>query len=154
MVMLLVHEVGEVISLLHGVEDGVLVVLLEVMLVGAGVIVVAHTIGSIVWMDVVVDVDRVDLITEETSVIGVEAEVTVVVLKESEHGVTAEVAVAVVAVVAVVEAGVGVVVGAEAGAGVGLAVIVEAVAVAVAAIITRDHVSGTGIEKMTQLPNQ
>lgn len=126
----LVDMVGKVISFLvvaTGDED--LVVLVVVMLVGVGVI-VAHMIDTTMWMAVVVVVDGEDLTAEETLLIGVEVEVTVVALKEFEHGVIAEAAATVAAVAAAeAEAGVGV------GAGAGVIVIAEAGLVAVVVAI-------------------
>jgi hypothetical protein len=126
----LVDMVGKVISFLvvaTGDED--LVVLVVVMLVGAGMI-VAHMIDTTIWTAVDEVVDGEDLTTEETLLIGVEVEVTVVALKEFEHGVIVEAAAAAVAE-AGVGAGAGVVVIAEAG----LVAVVVATAAAVAAAI-------------------
>lgn len=126
----LVDMGGKVISFLvvaTGDED--LVVLVVVMLVGVGVI-VAHMIDTTMWIAVVVVVDGEDLTAEETLLIGVEVEVTVVALKEFEHGVIAEAAATVAAVAAAeAEAGVGV------GAGAGVIVIAEAGLVAVVVAI-------------------
>lgn len=132
----LVDMVGKVISfLVAAIGDEDLVVLVVVMLVGAGMI-VAHMIDTTIWMAVDVVVDGEDLTTEETLLIGVGVEVTVVALKEFERGVIAEAAAAAAAVAAAVaEAGVG------AGAGVvliaeaGLAAVVVATVAALAAAV-------------------
>jgi hypothetical protein len=128
----LVDMVGKVISFLvvaTGDED--LVVLVVVMLVGAGMI-VAHMIDTTIWTAVDEVVDGEDLTTEETLLIGVEVEVTVVALKEFEHGVIVEAAAAAVAE-AGVGAGAGVVVIAE--AGLVAVVVATAAAAAIAAVL-------------------
>lgn len=116
----LVDTVEEMISFLAvetGDED--LVVLGVAMLDGAGTIVVYMT-ATTIWMGVVVVGLGAGLITEETLQIGVEAEVTVLALKRSAHGVIVE-AVAEVEVGAGVEAG-------PAAAVLDVAVVVEAAA--------------------------
>jgi len=101
----LVDMVGKVISFLvvaTGDED--LVVLVVVMLVGAGMI-VAHMIDTTIWTAVDEVVDGEDLTTEETLLIGVEVEVTVVALKElAEAGLVAVVVATAAAVAAAIAA--------------------------------------------------
>ena len=81
--------------------------------VGTGTNVVAHMIGTTIWIrvDGAGAEGEDDLITEETVEIGVEAEVIAPVLKEFEHGVVIVEAEAVAGVVAVA----GVIAGAGAG---------------------------------------
>ena len=123
-------KVGEVISFLvgaTGVED--LVALVVGMLVGVGVNVV--WMAGTTWMGVDKVVDVEGLTIEEMFHIKVEAEVIVVALKESEHGIIAEVA---AEVVAEVEAGVGA--GAVVEAAAGLVVVVVAIAVVLVHVVT------------------
>jgi len=150
-------DMGKVISFLvaaTGDED--LVVLVVVMLVGAGMI-VAHMIDTTIWMAVDVVVDGEDLTTEETLLIGVGVEVTVVALKEFERGVIAEAAAVAAAAAAVVaEAGVGVGAGAgvvliaEAGLAAVVVATVAALAAAVAAAMT--DMRGHNDSRINQIP--
>lgn len=119
----LVGMVGEVIFfLVVATGDVGLVVLVVVMLVGVGMI-VAHMIGTTIWMGVDGDVGGEGLTTEET-LIGREAEVIAVALKKLEHGVIAEAAAAAAAVVE-----------AEVGVGAGAGVVATAAALAAAVVV-------------------
>lgn len=127
--MEVVGKVGEVISFLVGATGvGDPVALVGVMLVGVGVNVV--WMAGTTWMGVDKVVDVEGLTIEEMFHIKVEAEVIVVALKESEHGIIAEVA---AEVVAEVEAGVGA--GAVVEAAAGLVVVVAAIAVVLVHVV-------------------